>query len=268
MALLIGCSDDSDQILSETPEVVDAATVSAPTEAPLLAEEATAAPDTPTPTIPPTETAVPTPTATTTPPPPVISEIGPNGEAIYTYPFEGISVSIPSTWRKAELTTAAIDPELERLYTVEGFQNLLDSGIKLYAIDWSDVSQGSASPMNMSLVVLNENEEDEMESQSLDLFAERFVEQVTYSLDMAYEDVSIMPVTLGGGAAIRIDYTRDLTNQLGERLGLNFTHILAVQSGKTYNITLSTPDVLSDTIESTFSDFSQGIQLLPIVEQP
>lgn len=261
ISLLAACQNDEEPQV-ETPSVVqnEIEATPPPTLTPIPVDSEPTQALTPTPEPSPTSTETPMPTFTPTPPPEVIKESEGDGRLRIAYPYEGLTISIPPLWRVAELVTEEVDIELNDLYTSNGFRDLKRSGMKLFAINFSDSEDVGTTPMNMNLVIL-----DRTDNPTIDRFGSEIVDQISYNLNISPESIVSQPITIDEQAALRVDYTQELQTPLGERVNLNLTHILAVQPGKAYNLTLTTPDVVSDTIESTFTDFSQNIELNPVV---
>ncbi len=179
------------------------------------------------PTATPSPTNTPEPTLTPTPDVPFVrTDLG-DGSTRYDMPLDGFGVSLPNDWIVADIyqvTDSADQRQLEELMGSGIFRNLVQAGVKFYALNTSSASLDSISPININISSIP------TEASTLEAAVEEWVNQVTYQLELFPEELIQTPSSLGQAPTVRLDYTFQQANPLDRDVSLQFVQHV-VQSG-------------------------------------
>ena len=206
--------------------------------------EEEAEPATPTPV--PTVTNTPDPTPTATPSEPFIRSELNNGSARYELPIEGFAITLPADWIVANLTESAEDTEQAELEKILGsalFRNLVESGIKFYAINWSEPSRSSISPANINMAAKSASG-----ASSIDELGSTTIGQLVYELDLVEDEIGQSTETIGDLPAFRLDYFREIRTPTGDSVELQIVQYLLMANDTDYTITITLPAELAPTL--------------------
>lgn len=251
------------------PEVNSEATIAAavaatltavPTNTPIPPTNTPVPTDTPPP--PPTDTPTPTPAPTNTPE--AISLSTPessiiqteleSGEILYESPAEGFAMTLPSEWQVIDLDEKSLaealgavgeqNKALESLFTNEFFQSLIAAGIKFYAINTSQDSILNDIPATINVV----KQELPIEL-TLDDYAALNIKQLEQFFDLTSE-IQQEKVMLGNVEAVKVTYTTNLNNPLGQQAEMSNTQYLILNGSTAYVVTLSIPVSLAEQYQA------------------
>lgn len=252
LVVLVGCSGEmsEDEIQATVDAAVQATTVALapPTFTPVPtvtpSPTATEAPGTATPT--PTATATSTPLPSPTPELPFYKNDQEDGTSEYVLPFSGFGMTLPSDWVVIDTTFTTDTPEQQEIQTVLGsraFQGLIDTGVKFYAINWSEPSRTSISPANINITT-----QPAEGATSLDGFGTAAVDQLVFQFDLLREDIGLTPTNIGVNPALRLDYFWNLTTPTGLETSLQVVQHITIIDDQIFIITITIPSELSATL--------------------
>ncbi|MEM8859706.1 MAG: hypothetical protein AAGD96_15375 [Chloroflexota bacterium] len=268
LIVLSGCSNDEtaeenlqatvDAAVQATTEVLSPPTFTpVPTVTPSLTP--TEEPGTPTPT--PTATSIPTETPTPTPELPFYQNELEDGSVHYELPFEGFGMTLPSDWVVIDVSQTTETPEQAEVQNLLGsglFQNLIRSGVKFYAINWSEPSRSSVSPANINITT-----QPAEGVESLEGFGTAAVNQLVFQFDLFPEDISQTAASIGENPALRLDYFWDLSTPTGEEVNLQVVQHILIVNDQIFIITVTIPSELS---ASLLPDAESAVQQMTFVD--
>ncbi len=229
-----------------------------PTARPELQPTATTVPVAPTPTSPPlvTAPAEPSPTAlpvasqtpapieTPTPlPPQVILPLG-DGRIEYRYPQEGFTLVLGEAWQVADLVgfragepalEAARDRRLDDLFTSELFRQLIAGGVRFYAVHMVDLQEEAKNPASLNIVTSRLKA-----GESFDDHVASLLRQIRSNFPLV-EELDPDSIEIDGHTAVRLHYTAEITNPLGETFGMTVWQFLIPDTERTIILTANVP---------------------------
>ena len=254
LVVLVGCGGKDEMSEGDIQATVDAAVqattiaLAPPTFTPVPTvtpnPTVTEVPGTATPT--PTATPTSTPTPTPTPELPFYKNDQEDGTSEYFLPFDGFSMRLPSDWVVIDTTLTTDTPEQQEIQNVLGsrvFQGLIDTGVKFYAINWSEPSRTSASPANINITT-----QPAEGATSLDGFGTAAVDQLVFQFDLLREDIGLTPTSIGENPAVRLDYFWNLTTPTGLEANLQVVQHITISDDQIFIITITIPSELSATL--------------------
>ena len=212
---------------------------------------------------PPTQTPVPTvtntpePSPTPTPSDPFIRSELDDGSARYELPVEGFGITLPADWLVANLTESAEGTDQAELEAILGsalFRNLVESGIKFYALNWSEASRGSVSPANINMAA-----KPASGANSIDELGSAAIEQLAYELDLFADEIGQSTTSIGDLPAFRIDYFWEIRTPTGDSVELQIVQYLVTTNGTDYTITVTLPAELAPTLLPDAESAIQGM---------
>lgn len=212
-----------------------------------------------TPAPPPTDT--PEPTETPLPDLPlVLTDLG-DGRTRYDMPFDRFSVSLPSDWVVVDIQQVTDSPDQAKVEELLGsgiFRNLVASGVKFYAINWSEPSLASINPANINI-----STQPADGAASIDEVGVNFFSLLTYQFEIEPETITQENVTISGFPAIRYEYLWNQVNPVGAAIDLQIVQHIILVNETVYVSTISIPSELSETLLPTAENAVNQIEFYP-----
>ena len=212
-----------------------------------------------TPVPPPTET--PEPTETPLPELPlVITDLG-DGNTRYDMPFDQFAVLLPNDWVVVDIQQVTDSPDQAKVEELLGsgiFRNLVESGVKFYAINWSDASLAAINPANINISTQPAGGVSSIEEFGVDFF-----NLLTYQFQIEPEAISQTTAALSGYPAVRFDYAWNHVNPVGTAVDLQIVQHVVLVGETIYVSTISIPSELSETLLPAAENAVQQIEFYP-----
>ena len=220
-----------------------------------------------TPTLTPTDTPTSTPTAepTSTPEPTmtatavsglVQSELA-NGDVLYELPAVGFSIALPEEWQAVDLEkmdfseimaeVGSQNENLDGVFTTDYMRNLVAAGIKFYAVNVSPDSLRSVTPATINVV-----QQDLPFALTLAQYVDVNLSQLEQIFDLTSE-IEQEELMLGDVPVVRITYTTNLVNLLGQPMEILNAQYLMVDGTLASVVTLSMPVAMADEFLRPFT---------------
>lgn len=190
----------------------------------------------------PEPTATPAPPPTDTPSVPFIRTELDNGSIRYDQPLDGFALTLSDEWVVADIyqiTNSADQKQLEELMGSGIFRNLVASGIKFYAINLSQPSLDSLSPININIAKVPSN------GLALETAAAQYADDIAYQLDLFRSEIAQSGSSLGETPTERLEYTIAQVNPLEREFSLQLVQHLVQQGDELLLITITIPTELA-----------------------
>lgn len=202
------------------------------------------------------------------PPTIAVAGIGQNAEewTVYADEENGFVIDIPQSWEVLELTEAALNSGLdivaESNEQLSGFmgseqmRQMVESGMKLYAIDLSEAARGFTLPPNVNVLVIDTGVTGSVE------FVERMnLAQIEQIADESYA-LTHSRVEVGSRDGIRFQYMTPYALGFGEPQDTVLQQLLVIDGSTQFIVTIGVPLEIVEEYTAVVERMIGSFQLL------